>query len=293
MSLYYINPIVWNTNGYQRPSGVNFTSGYPKEHGFGHEEWNNSPLLAIEEKGEKFRVFHTEGLGNELIDDYPEDIFLLMIASHDRGQYLVGVAGGAGPGALGCVWRVCFPSGRAGRCVAPGGLPAPARRGDCGEGAAPCTEGGVSGGREPLAGPRRRRVLRGGSREAMEARRRRVLLVTLWRQSRGGQEGPPPRRPRCLAPPKSGAASAMSVPGTAPSAAVGWPAAPVTRPPPFFPPNCRGRGQDDVVVPTQDSGLIHKAAQQPDVFSSWPEASVKNRVPRPSPATRPRPPARS
>ncbi len=95
MSLYYINPIVWNTNGYQRPSGVNFTSGYPKEHGFGHEEWNNSPLLAIEEKGEKFRVFHTEGLGNELIDDYPEDIFLLMIASHDRGQYLVGVAGGA------------------------------------------------------------------------------------------------------------------------------------------------------------------------------------------------------
>jgi hypothetical protein len=95
MSLYYIKPIVWNTNGYQRPSGVSFNSGYPKEHGFGHEEWNNSSLLAIEENGEKFRVFHTEGLGNQPIDDYPEDIFIFMIAAHDGGQYLVGVAGGA------------------------------------------------------------------------------------------------------------------------------------------------------------------------------------------------------
>ena len=95
MSLYYIKPIVWNTNGYQKPSGVKFTSGYPKDHGFGHEEWNNSPLLAIEEDGEQFRVFHTEGLGKQPIDDYPEDIFLFMIAAHDGGQYLVGVAGGA------------------------------------------------------------------------------------------------------------------------------------------------------------------------------------------------------
>lgn len=36
-------------------------------------------------------------------------------------------------------------------------------------------------------------------------------------------------------------------------------------------------GQDDVVVKTKESGLIHKARMQPDVFSTWPEASVKNR----------------
>jgi hypothetical protein len=32
------------------------------------------------------------------------------------------------------------------------------------------------------------------------------------------------------------------------------------------------------VVKTKESGLIHKARMQPDVFSTWPEASVKNRV---------------
>lgn len=95
MPLYYIKPIAWNTNGYQKPSGVNFTSGYPKEHGFGHEEWNNSPIFAIEENGENYRVFHTERLGKQPLDDYPGDIFVFMIASHNGNQYLVGVAGGA------------------------------------------------------------------------------------------------------------------------------------------------------------------------------------------------------
>jgi len=95
MSLYYLKPIVWNTLGYQQPSGVNFTSGYPKEHGFGHEEWNNSPRLTIEEDGEQFRVFYTQGLRGQPLDEHPEDIFVFMIAYHDRQQFLVGVAGGA------------------------------------------------------------------------------------------------------------------------------------------------------------------------------------------------------
>jgi hypothetical protein len=94
MSVYYLKPVVWNTNNYQRPSGVTFTSGYPMEHGFGHEEWNNSPAYTFAENGEHFRVFYTEeGFGNQPLDDFAGDIFVFMIASHDRGQYLVGVAG--------------------------------------------------------------------------------------------------------------------------------------------------------------------------------------------------------
>ena len=35
--------------------------------------------------------------------------------------------------------------------------------------------------------------------------------------------------------------------------------------------------QDDVVVPTEDSGLIGKAKHVPDAFSNWKEDSTKNR----------------
>jgi hypothetical protein len=42
MSLYFFKPVVWNDRGYQRPGGAKFLSGYPAEHGFGHEERNNN-----------------------------------------------------------------------------------------------------------------------------------------------------------------------------------------------------------------------------------------------------------
>lgn len=48
MPLYFLKPVVWNTKGYKGPSGEKVTSGYPKDHGFGHEEWNaaeNSTVL--------------------------------------------------------------------------------------------------------------------------------------------------------------------------------------------------------------------------------------------------------
>ncbi len=96
MSVYYLKPIVWNTNNYQRPSGVRFIGdNYPAQHGFGHEEWNNSTHFTFKEDAEQFRVFHVEGFGNQPLDDLAGDIFIFMIASHDGGQYLVGVAGGA------------------------------------------------------------------------------------------------------------------------------------------------------------------------------------------------------
>jgi hypothetical protein len=95
MPLYFIKPIVWNDKDYKEPGGAKFTSGYPKENGFGHEEWNNSESMELSEKGQSIRIFHTEGLGNQPVDDFAGDIFIFMIASHGGHQYLVGVAGGA------------------------------------------------------------------------------------------------------------------------------------------------------------------------------------------------------
>jgi len=95
MALYFLKPVVWNDQAYQRPSGAKFTSGYPAEHGFGHEEWNNSDRLSFSESGQQFRVFHTEGFGNQPLSKYNGRIFVFMIASLNGKQYLVGIAGQA------------------------------------------------------------------------------------------------------------------------------------------------------------------------------------------------------
>lgn len=40
MSKPMMQRVVWNTDGWLRPSGVTTDNGWPAEHGFGHEEWN-------------------------------------------------------------------------------------------------------------------------------------------------------------------------------------------------------------------------------------------------------------
>lgn len=92
---FILKPILWNTGGYRYPTGVKANSGYPKWNGFGHEEWNNSPRLRFEQDGTEFCAFHTEGIGRlELVD---QPMIVLMYASHDRVQDLVGIAGNATP----------------------------------------------------------------------------------------------------------------------------------------------------------------------------------------------------
>lgn len=60
MALFIQKPVFWNTKGYQRPSGVIATSGYPQQTGYGHEEWNNSPkILLTTSTGQSYRVFNT------------------------------------------------------------------------------------------------------------------------------------------------------------------------------------------------------------------------------------------
>lgn len=95
MPLYFIKPVVWNDKNYKQPGGAKFTSGYPKEFGFGHEEWNNADSSRIQEDGNFKQIFHTQAFGNQPLDEYAGDIFIFMIASHRGGQYLVGVAGEA------------------------------------------------------------------------------------------------------------------------------------------------------------------------------------------------------
>ena len=56
MKALVLKPVMWNTNHYTKPSGYPSKSGFAKDYGYGHEEWNNSPKRIWR----KFRVFHTE-----------------------------------------------------------------------------------------------------------------------------------------------------------------------------------------------------------------------------------------
>ena len=96
MALYLLKPVLWNTAGYSRPTGVRAAAdSYPGKYGFGHEEWNNSPRMVFSERGQEYRAFHTEGVKKAPVDEHAGQTFVLMTASHDAVQQLVGVAGNA------------------------------------------------------------------------------------------------------------------------------------------------------------------------------------------------------
>ena len=95
MALFLLKPILWNPNGYLRPSGVAVQSGFPKENGFGFEEWNNSPKLQWTQHDCRFRALYTEQVGNAPLEENVGQTFVFMIASHDGIQELVGVAANA------------------------------------------------------------------------------------------------------------------------------------------------------------------------------------------------------
>lgn len=93
MALFIQKPILWNTNNYLVPSGVTATSGYPKENGYGHEEWNNSPRMLLTHGRQHYRVFHTEGMGLLPLDQNAGQTFIFMTVSYSGIQQLVGIAG--------------------------------------------------------------------------------------------------------------------------------------------------------------------------------------------------------
>lgn len=95
MPLYIVKALVWNTEGYKKPSGEKVASGWPSEVGYGGEEWNHSDHMLFKMRGREYRAFNTEGLGNKPIEDFAGDIMVFMISSHAGNQYLVAVAGKA------------------------------------------------------------------------------------------------------------------------------------------------------------------------------------------------------
>lgn len=96
MALYLLKPILWNHEKYKGPSGVKASAeSYPGKFGFGHEEWNNSDQMEFVEDGQRYRVFHTEGIRKAPVHQHQGQLFVLMIASHNGIQQLVGVAGNA------------------------------------------------------------------------------------------------------------------------------------------------------------------------------------------------------
>ena len=94
---FFFKPVVWNSEGYRKPSGARSTSGYPFEHGFGHEEWNNSDRFTYSVGKDRFKVFHSEGLGNQDIEEIAGLTAMMLIASHAGSQWLVGIAAGCTP----------------------------------------------------------------------------------------------------------------------------------------------------------------------------------------------------
>ncbi len=73
------------------PAG-RLAKGFPEESGFGHEEWNNSPRLRYTKGGTPMRAFHTEAVWNYDEDEAIGNVIVLMYASYERVQVLVGAA---------------------------------------------------------------------------------------------------------------------------------------------------------------------------------------------------------
>ena len=88
MKAIILKPVVWNTKNYIEPSGHKATSGFAKDYGYGHEEWNNSPSNLW--RGQ--RIFHTEATDKLLEYSGTSELGIISIASHNNVQYALGIA---------------------------------------------------------------------------------------------------------------------------------------------------------------------------------------------------------
>ena len=88
MKAIILKPVVWNTKNYIEPSGHKATSGFAKDYGYGHEEWNNSPSNLW--RGQ--RIFHTEATDKLLEYSGTSELGKTSIASHNNVQYALGIA---------------------------------------------------------------------------------------------------------------------------------------------------------------------------------------------------------
>lgn len=94
MNRYFVRPLFWNSGNYQAPTGAKATSGYPFDHGFGHEEWNNNPGNKLQLDGALHRVFYMTDLKPKLEIGDDDNVVIFFVASQGT-QYLLGIASNA------------------------------------------------------------------------------------------------------------------------------------------------------------------------------------------------------
>lgn len=82
-----LKPVVWNDNGYTWPAGIPATSGYSKDHGYGHEEWNGRSDWIWN----GWKLFHTEAKGQMLKYATEGRLGIIMTTMHKGHFYAVGV----------------------------------------------------------------------------------------------------------------------------------------------------------------------------------------------------------
>ena len=83
-----LKPVVWNSQGYQHPTGETESAGYAGEHGYGHEEWNGRSDWVWE----GWKVFHTQGKGKMFDYAARGDLGIVMTTMKEGQFYAVGAA---------------------------------------------------------------------------------------------------------------------------------------------------------------------------------------------------------
>lgn len=82
-----LKPVVWNDQGYRWPAGRIASSGYTKDNGYGHEEWNGRDDWVW--KGCK--VFHTQAKGEMYRYAETGRLAIIMTAMYEGQFFAVGV----------------------------------------------------------------------------------------------------------------------------------------------------------------------------------------------------------
>lgn len=83
-----LKPVVWNDQGYRWPAGRIASSGYTKENGYGHEEWNGRDDWVWD----GWKVFHTQAKGRMYRYAESGRLGIIMTAMSEGQFFAVGVA---------------------------------------------------------------------------------------------------------------------------------------------------------------------------------------------------------
>jgi len=88
MKAIVLKPIMWNTNEYKSPSGYESSSGFSKDYGYGHEEWNNNPNRIWR----NYKIFHTEYTDKLIEYSATGELGIVTIAALNKTQYAISIA---------------------------------------------------------------------------------------------------------------------------------------------------------------------------------------------------------